>query len=681
MLALSQQQPAAVRPGLLLLRRARRAPAPAAFAGRQLPPLAAAAAARRPAAVAAPRTRQARRPLAPAHFSYDDDEKTRAASASSSSAKDSKQQLQQQSETPPKPVAAAATAPATSAATTTPPSEDPSYPPGFLARRWVLFAGLVLGYLSLYLSRLTLTYAAPVMVADPSLGLTKTQIGLLASAFPAAYGISKFTSGMLGAAFSPRMMLVSAVAVTGGINLAFGFSTGVAVWTALWALNGALQGAGAPACAMLLSRWYPPRERGTYWGLWNCLGSNFGGFITPLLVGGVAAAVGWRAGFFIPGAWGLVVGAALLWALADDPTRLGFPPADPAEAQRAKEAAEKEEREHGRAVASLRLQKRRLRQEERSKSRAAAAASGTSAAAVAASLSSSEEDDEDEEFEDEQDDAQVESAAERERRSKKAALARSMAEVCRSKGIWLLALAYFCVYVVRQGATSWLVFYLIEEKGVENAAQAAARVSGLELGGLAGGTLAGVFSDRAIRAAKAKAEKGKEEKEGGAGAAGAVAGVAGAAAARGGGNKEPGLVGKRVRVTMAYSAATLFVLAALRALPAHGCPPALLWLTIAALGFCIYGPQMLIGLCGAELVAPASVGASQGVLGLVSYMGAANAGAPLALIVSKYGWEAYFFAMAAASVLAVALLAPLADARSRVQEEEEGARAAAGKAA
>jgi hypothetical protein len=53
---------------------------------------------------------------------------------------------------------------------------------------------------------------------------------------------------------------------------------------------------------------------------------------------------------------------------------------------------------------------------------------------------------------------------------------------------------------------------------------------------------------------------------------------------------------------------------------------------IAALGFAIYGPQMLIGLCGAELISPKSVGASQGILGLISYMGAAGAGIPLSYL-------------------------------------------------
>ncbi len=38
-------------------------------------------------------------------------------------------------------------------------------------------------------------------------------------------------------------------------------------------------------------------------------------------------------------------------------------------------------------------------------------------------------------------------------------------------------------------------------------------------------------------------------------------------------------------------------------------------------------------------VGPESVGASEGFLGWVAYLGAANAGIPLSIIVKNYGWE------------------------------------------
>jgi hypothetical protein len=58
----------------------------------------------------------------------------------------------------------------------------------------------------------------------------------------------------------------------------------------------------------------------------------------------------------------------------------------------------------------------------------------------------------------------------------------------------------------------------------------------------------------------------------------------------------------------------------------------------AALPVACCAAQMMIGLCGAELVRPDSVGASQGFLGWVAYLGAANAGIPLSYIVKNYGW-------------------------------------------
>lgn len=59
----------------------------------------------------------------------------------------------------------------------------------------------------------------------------------------------------------------------------------------------------------------------------------------------------------------------------------------------------------------------------------------------------------------------------------------------------------------------------------------------------------------------------------------------------------------------------------------------------------------------------------------MSYLGAANAGIPLSWVVNRFGWDGYFYAMAAACVVALTLLLPLANARSRAQLDAEGARA------
>lgn len=60
---------------------------------------------------------------------------------------------------------------------------------------------------------------------------------------------------------------------------------------------------------------------------------------------------------------------------------------------------------------------------------------------------------------------------------------------------------------------------------------------------------------------------------------------------------------------MAYTVGVAAMLVAFWATPAHLAWAQ--WISVFMIGFFLYGPQMLIGLCGAELVGPESVGASE----------------------------------------------------------------------
>ena len=452
------------------------------------------------------------------------------------------------------------------------------YPRDFVLRRLLVFFCIVLGYSCYYLTRNSLTYTAPVMVADPKLGMDITQIGAMTSIFPIAYGMSKFVSGVLGARFSPSALLAGGLMATALINIAFGFGASLGWFCFFWALNGTLQGVGGPCCARILTTWFASKERGTYWGMWN-IAHNLGGFAAPLVAGGFAKAMGWKWGMWAPGAIGLVVGAFVLVFCRDKPEDLGYPPVEP--------------------VAP-------------SKKAAAPAADGGAADGGAAK-------------------PEAAPAA----KKKPDVLKQLVNTVLKNPFIWGMALTYFFIYIVRQGVTSWFVFYLIKEKGVVDAADAAVRVSGLELGGLFGSLLAGRISDMLI--------------------------------ARDGGRG--GNVGKRVRVVMAYTVGIAAALLAFQAVPAGAA--ALQWLNVFMIGFFLYGPQMLIGLCGAELVGPDSVGASEGFLGWIAYLGAANAGIPLSIIVKEYGWSAYFSTLVGACGLALLLLAPMTNLRSYVQRREQ----------
>ena len=62
-----------------------------------------------------------------------------------------------------------------------------------------------------------------------------------------------------------------------------------------------------------------------------------------------------------------------------------------------------------------------------------------------------------------------------------------------------------------------------------------------------------------------------------------------------------GLVGIRARVVLVYAIFTSLALLAFSVCPNV---PLIQWCSIAAVGFGLYGPQMLIGLCGAEVRNP-----------------------------------------------------------------------------
>ena len=436
------------------------------------------------------------------------------------------------------------------------------YEQDFLRARLSVFLSILFGYSCYYLTRNSLTFTAPAMVASPTLNLDITSIGVITSIFPLCYGCSKFVSGVVGDVLSPSLMLGGGLIATGIVNIAFGLSSTLPLFCLLWATNGILQGFGAPSCAKILTSWFAASERGTYWGMWN-IAHNLGGFMAPILAGTAARTFGWSWGLWAPGFIAVCIGLAIVSTLRDSPEDKGFDPVEPDAIAEVIES--KQDVEYSKQSSSL--------------------------------------------------------------------LQNLLYNVLSNPFIWGLAFTYFCVYVVRQGITSWSVFYLIKEKGVLDAGAAAVRVSGLELGGLLGSLIAGKLSDFLIA------------------------------------KSDGGAVGRRIQVVMVYLVGVAFSLLAFKAVPASW--PVVQAMIVFMIGFFLYGPQMLIGLCGAEIVGRRSVGASEGFLGWIAYLGAANAGVPLSLLVQQYGWEAFFAALLTATMVGICLLVPLIDAKSYLQRKSQ----------
>lgn len=180
--------------------------------------------------------------------------------------------------------------------------------------------------------------------------------------------------------------------------------------------------------------------------------------------------------------------------------------------------------------------------------------------------------------------------------------------------VWLLALSYFFIYFIRQGISSWAHVFLLDFKGVASPQEAAFRVSGMEIGGLIGSLVSGWASDRMLR-------------------------------------------GRRIPIIILWLVGVLVSVISLWYIPSSF--RYITWLVIFSIGFFIYGPQMLVGLAGAEIVHPDAVSTTVGFLGWIAYLGASFAGFPLTSMVTRYGWQAYFTSLLGCGIVAILLLVPM----------------------
>lgn len=185
--------------------------------------------------------------------------------------------------------------------------------------------------------------------------------------------------------------------------------------------------------------------------------------------------------------------------------------------------------------------------------------------------------------------------------------------VLKNKFIWMLAIAYFFVYVIRIAINDWSTLFLIEEKQC-TLITAGACVFWFEIGGIFGSLSAGWISDKIF-----------------------------------GGMRGP--------VNVLFSIAVILAICAFFFLP--GGIPILDSALLFMIGFLIYGPQMMIGMVAAELAGKKAAGSATGFVGFVAYVGAAAAGYPIGKICQDFGWWGFFLSVGLCGVMSVLLLLPL----------------------
>jgi len=171
-------------------------------------------------------------------------------------------------------------------------------------------------YLILYVDRVNISTAAPLIQAD--LGLSNAQLGFAFSAFAYPYALFQLFGGWLGDRFGARRVLATcgllvcaATALTGAVGgLASLFLARLAL--------GFGEGAMFPTATHAMARWVPPQRYGFAQGITHAF-ARLGNALTPPLIAGLIALASWRASFVVLGGVSLVWVAAWAWYFRDDP--------------------------------------------------------------------------------------------------------------------------------------------------------------------------------------------------------------------------------------------------------------------------------------------------------------------------------------------------------------------------
>ncbi|RYY27156.1 MAG: MFS transporter [Sphingomonadales bacterium] len=223
-------------------------------------------------------------------------------------------------------------------------THSPSTQPGSApARKMPLKVWFVLGLLmSLivlnYFDRQTLSILKPIVKGE--LAFDDTAYSLLTFAFMFPYIVMYIVSGRLIEKFGTRICMTVFAIGWSIANVLSGMSQSFAHLAASRALLGAAEPGVFPIMQRAVLNWVPIERRALALSIVTPAG-NIGAIAAPMLVAMMAAGIGWRAAFIIPGLIGVVIG--IVWWFTDTKDKPSPQPVQEAvSAEPAAEVAEEE---------------------------------------------------------------------------------------------------------------------------------------------------------------------------------------------------------------------------------------------------------------------------------------------------------------------------------------------------
>ncbi|WKL56967.1 MFS transporter [Asticcacaulis sp. ZE23SCel15] len=170
------------------------------------------------------------------------------------------------------------------------------------ALRWWIIGLVMLGTIINYLTRSTLSVAAPTLTTE--LNLTPQQYSYITGLFQLGIMMQPIAGYFLDIIKLKWGFAIFATA-WGLITMAHGLANS---WQGLAALRGLLgfaEGIAHPGGLKVVAEWFPAKERGLAGGIYN-IGASFGSMLAPPLVVWAILYYNWRMAFVITGVFALI---------------------------------------------------------------------------------------------------------------------------------------------------------------------------------------------------------------------------------------------------------------------------------------------------------------------------------------------------------------------------------------
>lgn len=420
-------------------------------------------------------------------------------------------------------------------------------------RSWQLrtFVTIWITYGSFYLCRANISFALPGLSAE--FGYSKTLLGLLGTALFIMYSLGQFINGQLGDKFGARKLVFVGMIFSALLNIVFSFSTGFTVLLIIWGLNGYFQSMGWAPQVKTMANWFTVKQRGKWMGL---MGSCYqiGNSYSWLLASFLAANYGWRTLFWVPAVLLLLSSLHFVTRLRNAPEEVGLPP----------------------------IERLRVMLEKGEDPRVSA--EGTSKSAPKAS------------------------------KDEHLGFVYTCKVCLTNPRIWGVAIAFFCLDIIRYGFFYWAPTFLIEAQGA-SISSAGLKVAILPLAGSAGAIISGWATGRFFN------------------------------------NRRAPVI-----------CICLFGLALFSYLFYIAPPGAWVWslFCLAVVGFCTYGPHVLmVGHAAQDFAGRKAASSAAGFIDGFGYIGAAMTGVFTGWLVENFGWDAGFYYWIAAALVAALVMVAL----------------------